>query len=123
MTGPTRLGEVLGAAVRIEGRPFGRVTAVVGDAAFERVIGLEVSAPAGGHACFLPWVAATFADGVVSASSRLVLFESREVESYVRRGATVAREPATLASLVAGPDGTLGGAGVSADLMAGTNAA
>jgi hypothetical protein len=99
-----RLSQVLGAPVHVEGVRVGEVTAVVGDASFEHVVGLEVVG-VDFRRRFLPWVAASFADGGVRPTSALVLFEMNELDEYRRLGARVVHDQDGLERLRIAPDG------------------
>lgn len=101
-----RLSQVLGAAVHVEDVRVGEVTAVVGDASFERVVGLEVVG-VDFRRRFLPWVAASFADGGVRPTSALVLFEMSELDDYRRLGARVVQDQDGLDALRVAPDGRI----------------
>jgi hypothetical protein len=87
------LAGVLDAQVRVGDVRVGRVTGVLLDAARSRVLGLEVES---GDLVrrFLPWVAASVANGVVRVRSALFLVDWSD--TYDREGAFVARDPAEL---------------------------
>lgn len=104
MSASIPLSQVLGAPVHVEDVRVGEVTAVVGDASFERVIGLEVVG-VDFRRRFLPWVAASFADGGVRPTSALVLFEMSELDDYRRLGARVVQDQDCLDALSVAPDG------------------
>jgi hypothetical protein len=118
-----RLSQVLGAAVDVEGVRVGEVTAVVGDPSFERVVGLEVVG-VDFRRRFLPWVAASFADGGVRPTSALVLFEMSELDDYRRLGARIVQDQAGLDHLRVAPDGRVlhqnGQKAVFAEVASGT---
>lgn len=76
----------------------------MGDASFEQVVGLEVVG-VDFRRRFLPWVAASFADGGVRPTSALVLFEMSELDDYRRLGARVVQDQAGLERLRVAPDG------------------
>jgi hypothetical protein len=113
MTPAEPLGRVLGAPVRVEGAVVGHVAGVVGDAGFTRVIGLEVIGR-DGTARFLPWAAASHLSGEVSVSSRLVLFEARELQEYARHGAVTRRSLEEVAVLAVSRDGSVYGRDLAA---------
>lgn len=91
MTRSIRLAEVLGAPVHIDGVRVGEVAAVVADAQFERVVGLEVVG-VDFRRKFLPWLAFTFTHGDVQPTSVLVLFEMSELDDYRRLGERVVQD-------------------------------
>jgi hypothetical protein len=97
---------VLGAPVHIEGVRVGEVAAVVADASFEHVVGLEVVG-VDFRRKFLPWVAATFTNGDVQPTSALVLFEMSELDDYRRLGARVVQDEDGLERLRVTLDGRI----------------
>jgi hypothetical protein len=100
------LADVLGAPVHIEGVRVGEVAAVVADASFEHVVGLEVVG-VDFRRKFLPWVAATFTNGDVQPTSALVLFEMNELDDYRRLGARVVQDEDGLERLKVTADGRI----------------
>jgi hypothetical protein len=104
--------EVLGARVEVDGKDAGHVTGVLVDPD-QRAIGLEVTSVDSDRR-FLPLVAATLSDGVVSVASPLLLVES--CDAYIARGATICRDLACLEDLRA-----TASAAVSTVLVAGTH--
>lgn len=106
MSRSIRLTEVLGAPVHIDDVRVGEVAAVVGDGSFERIVGLEVVG-VDFRRKYLPWVAATFANGEVQPTSALVLFEMNELDDYRRLGARVVQDEEGLDRLKVTPDGRI----------------
>ena len=82
----------------------GEVASVMVDAAFTRVIGLDVLGPGGIHR-FLPWVAADVVDDGVSVRSSFLLVD--DGDSYVRHGARQLADAAELGDLRADRGGWL----------------
>lgn len=125
MTDP-ELGALIGRPVSVHDVRLGTVTGVYGDGRFARVIGLEVSSP-DGRRRFLPWVVSRADDGTVAVQSAFLLVDVGELDSYLRLGARLERDPAALAGLSATPDGRVAGKhdenGVSAEAEAGIRAA
>jgi hypothetical protein len=80
------LNLLLGAPVQASGSRVGVVTDIYSDAADEYIIGLEVTGP-NDKRWFLPWVAATFEEGNVLATSPLVFVPVEQIDFYVRQGA------------------------------------
>jgi hypothetical protein len=91
MSSPDSLTRILDATVRVGGIRVGRVSGILFDASGTRVIGLEVASPDGARR-FLPWVAATIANGDVWVRSALQLVDWSD--TYERDGALVSRSPA-----------------------------
>ena len=124
MSASISLSQVLGAPVHVYGVRVGEVTALVGDASFERVVGLEVVG-VDFRRRFVPWVAASFADGGVRPTSALVLFEMSELDDYRRLGARVVQDQAGLDRLRVAPDGRIlhgnGHKAVLAEVASGTH--
>jgi hypothetical protein len=83
------LSAVLGAAVQAAGSRVGVVSDVYADSAAEYVVGLEVVGP-NDRRWFLPWVAATFAEGMLHAASPLVFMPAEQLDFYVEHGARLA---------------------------------
>lgn len=106
MSRSIRLAEVLDAPVHVDGVRVGEVAAVVADAPFERVVGLEVVG-VDFRRKFLPWVALTFTHGAVEPTSSLVLFEMSELDDFRRLGARVVQDEDGLERLEVALDGRI----------------
>ena len=98
------LADLLGVAVRVGTIRVGEVAGIFVDEIGTRAIGLEV-ASADGVRRFLPWFAATRAQGGVAVTSALLLVD--DGESYERLGAHAIRDATRLAGLSASPSGEL----------------
>ncbi len=106
MSRSIRLAEVLGAPVTVDGVRVGEVAAVVADAPFDRVVGLEVVG-VDFRRKFLPWVAFTFTHGAVQPTSSLVLFEMSELDDFRRLGARLVQDEDGLERLEVALDGRI----------------
>jgi sporulation protein YlmC with PRC-barrel domain len=87
------LNLLLGAAVQASGSRVGVVTDIYSDPAAEYIIGLEVTGP-NDRRWFLPWVAASFEEGKVLATSPLVFVPVEQIDFYLRHGASLMKTDA-----------------------------
>ena len=84
---------LLGAPVQASGSRVGVVTDFYSDPAAEYIIGLEVTGP-NDKRWFLPWVAASFEEGNVLATSPLVFVPVEQIDFYMRQGASLMKTDA-----------------------------
>jgi hypothetical protein len=101
---PDSLADLLGAVVRVGTVRVGEVVGVYVDRGGGRAIGLEVSG-AGGIRRFLPWFAVRQEGRIVVVESALVIVD--DGASYERLGARSIRDPVTLLTMQALPDGEI----------------
>jgi hypothetical protein len=94
LTPPRRLRDVLGARVLVDGVCVGHVTGVLVDEAHAEAIGLEVTSREDARRRFLPWVAATLIGRELVSPSSLLVVDS--CDPYLRRGASICRDPVRL---------------------------